>query len=59
MPHYEGLIARGLEAALQELDAKARAAGYDGVVGVKIVHPNLVEGGVEILVYGNGFRFVS
>lgn len=59
MPHYEGLIGRGIEAALRELDEKARAAGYDGVVGVKIVHPNLVDGGVEIVAYGNGFRFVS
>ena len=59
MPHYEGLIARGIETALLEMDAKAIAAGYDGVIGVKIVHPNLVDGGVEIVAYGNGFRFVS
>jgi uncharacterized protein YbjQ (UPF0145 family) len=59
MTHYEGLIEGGLAAALNELDAKARAAGYDGVIGVKISHPTLVEGGVEIVVYGNGFRFVN
>lgn len=59
MVHYEGLIGGGLDVALNELDAKARAAGYDGVIGVKITHPTLVEGGVEIIVYGNGFRFVN
>ena len=59
MTHYEGLIEGGLDTALRELDAKARRAGYDGVLGVKISHPTLVEGGVEIIVYGNCFRFVS
>lgn len=57
MPHYENLIQSGISAALSELEAKARAGGYDGVVGVKISHPTLVEGGVEIVVYGNGFRY--
>ena len=44
---------------MAELDAKAKALGYDGVIGVKISHPSLVEGGVEVVVYGNGFRFVK
>jgi uncharacterized protein YbjQ (UPF0145 family) len=56
MAHYERLIETALATALAELEQKARAAGYDGVVGVKISHPQVVDGGVEVIVYGNGFR---
>lgn len=57
MKHYETLIERALERALSRLEEKARAKGYDGVLGVKIAAPKVVEGGVEIIVYGNGFRY--
>jgi uncharacterized protein YbjQ (UPF0145 family) len=59
MVHYELLVAKAVETALAELDQKARECGYDGVIGVKISHPSLVEGGVEVVVYGNGFRFIK
>jgi uncharacterized protein YbjQ (UPF0145 family) len=55
MQHYETLIQDALETALQELEAKASAKGYDGVIGVKIANPSVVNGGVELIVYGNGF----
>lgn len=55
MGHYEKLIQGAVDAALADLQTKARNKGYDGVVGVKICHPNVVEGGVEVIVYGNGF----
>jgi uncharacterized protein YbjQ (UPF0145 family) len=57
MSHYERLTDNAVTAALRELEQKAQARGYDGVIGVKIIHPNVVEGGVEVLVYGNGFRY--
>lgn len=56
MNHYESMIQTAVEQALVDLDQKAKEKGYDGVVGVKIVHPNVVDGGVEVVVYGNGFR---
>ena len=56
MVHYEGLIQTALDQALADLDAKAKDKGYDGVLGVKISHPSLVDGGVEVIVYGNGCR---
>jgi uncharacterized protein YbjQ (UPF0145 family) len=56
MRHYEVLIQRTVERALLALEEKAKSKGYDGVLGVKIAHPTVVEGGVEIIVYGNGFR---
>ena len=54
--HYEQLIQSALEQALADLETKAKDKGYDGVLGVKISHPSLVDGGVEVIVYGNGFR---
>lgn len=57
MTHYERLIDDAVNTALRELDQKAIAKGYDGVIGVKVANPTVVDGGVEIIVYGNGFRF--
>lgn len=56
MQHYEKLIERSITTALADLEAKAKAKGYDGVIGVKISHPTVVDGGVEVIVYGNGFK---
>lgn len=57
MSHYETLIAKAIELGLSELEEKASAKGYDGVLGVKISHPLVVDGGVEVIIYGNGYRF--
>ena len=45
-----------MKQALADLEAKASEKGYDGVLGVKISHPSVVDGGVEVVVYGNGCR---
>ena len=57
--HYENLIQVALDQAFKDLEEKAKDQGYDGVIGVKIANPVVVEGGVEIIVYGNGFNRVS
>lgn len=57
MGHYETLIEDAIERALMQLEEKAQQRGYDGVLGVKISHPLVVDGGVEVVVYGNGFRY--
>jgi uncharacterized protein YbjQ (UPF0145 family) len=59
MTHYEALIRDAVNLALRELDEAALAKGYDGVIGVKIANPTVVEGGVEVVVYGNAFRVVT
>lgn len=59
MPHYEALIQEAINMALLELEQRAAAQGYDGVVGVKLSHPFVVDGGVEVIAYGNGFRFAQ
>jgi uncharacterized protein YbjQ (UPF0145 family) len=59
MTHYENLVETAVEKGLERLEQKARERGYDGVIGVKITHPKVADGGVEIIVYGNGFRYRS
>ena len=56
MSHYEALIEKAMEQGLSDLEEKASSKGYDGVLGVKITHPLVVDGGVEVIIYGNGYR---
>jgi uncharacterized protein YbjQ (UPF0145 family) len=48
-----------LARALSELDEKAKAKGYDGCMAVRISHPRIVDGAVEIFVYGTAFHFAA
>lgn len=57
MRHYEILMQRTLDRAFARLEETAKSKGYDGVLGVRVAHPQVVEGGVEIIVYGNGFTY--
>ena len=59
MSHYESLIERAIEQGLSDLEDKASAKGYDGVMGIKFSHPVVVDGGVELIIYGNGYRLSS
>ncbi|MEM7734725.1 MAG: heavy metal-binding domain-containing protein [Deinococcota bacterium] len=57
MTHYEVLMDKAVARAFDLLKQRATEAGYDGVVGVTLSHPSVVSGGVEVVVYGNGFRY--
>jgi uncharacterized protein YbjQ (UPF0145 family) len=56
MEHYEKLIQDAVDTALSDLEKKAKERGYDGVIGLKISNPMVVNGGAEVIVYGNAFR---
>lgn len=56
MTRYETLIAQTVERAFEELGTKAAAAGYDGVLAVRLSHPVITDGAVEVLVTGTGFK---
>lgn len=58
MRRYERLMDATLERALTDLEAKAKAKGYDGCLAVRISHPRLADGACEIFVYGTAFNFV-
>ncbi len=57
MKQYENLVDETIERALARLEEKAREKGYDGALAVRISHPSVVEGGVEVIVYGTGFKY--
>jgi uncharacterized protein YbjQ (UPF0145 family) len=56
MSKYEALLDQTIARALDELAARARAKGYDGVLGVRIVHPTITNGAIAVTVSGTGFR---
>lgn len=56
MRHYSRLLNETVHEALVALLEEARASGYDGVYGVRISHPSVVEGGAEVVVCGNAFH---
>ncbi len=58
MVHYEKLIDNAVDRALEKLRKKASEKGYDGVIGLKISNPMVVTGGTEVIVYGNGFKYI-
>lgn len=59
MRRYEHLVDETVSEALKALDEKAHLQGYDGVIAVRISHPRVAEGGVEVVVYGTGFNFID
>ncbi|MBI4723832.1 MAG: heavy metal-binding domain-containing protein [Rhodomicrobium sp.] len=59
MRRYEEVLDRVTAQALDLLKEKATAKGYDGIVGVRITNPFMVEGSAAVTVYGTGFNFIG
>lgn len=59
MTRYEVLLDRTIERALEALRDKAAEAGYDGVLDVRISHPHITDGAVEVVVAGTGFNYAT
>jgi len=49
--HYTGVNHR------PDIPERARDAGYDGVLGIRISHPTITGGAIEVVVAGTGFRY--
>jgi uncharacterized protein YbjQ (UPF0145 family) len=56
MTKYESLLDATIARALVELAERARAKGYDGVLGIRISHPTITTGAIAVTVAGTGFR---
>jgi len=54
MLRYEKLLNLTIDRALDTLEERAIAAGYQAVVGLRISHPVITDGAVEIVVIGTG-----
>jgi len=59
MIRYEALLDKTIARALEQLGVRASAQGYDGVLGIRISHPYITNGAVEVVVSGTGFRFAG
>ena len=57
MKRYEAVLGDTTDRAIENLKAKAADAGYDGVVGVRISHPSITDGAIEVVVVGTGFWY--
>jgi uncharacterized protein YbjQ (UPF0145 family) len=59
MTKYEALLDRTIARALEGLSERARAKGYDGVLGIRITHPYITSGAIEVVVTGTGFKYAG
>jgi uncharacterized protein YbjQ (UPF0145 family) len=59
MTRYEALLDATIERALATLSERARAQGYDGVLGIRISHPTITDGAIEVVVAGTGFKYTG
>ena len=57
MTRYEQLVDATIARALDALKARATAQGYDGVLAVRLSHPVITNGAVEVVATGTGFRY--
>ena len=57
MTKYEALLDKTIARALELLAARAKAQGYDGVLGIRISHPTITTGAIEVVVSGTGFKY--
>ncbi len=59
MTRYENLLDQTIARALEALKSRAAAQGYDGVLGVRLSHPMITNGAVEVVATGTGFRYAA
>jgi len=59
MTRYETLLDRTIARALESLTERAREKGYDGVLAIRISHPEITDGAIEVVVCGTGFTFAN
>ena len=59
MTSYETVLDKTVARALKVLADRAESHGYDGVMDVKISHPTITGGSIEVVVAGTGFNYVT
>lgn len=56
MIRYEGLLDQTIGFALDNLAQRATDLGYDGVLDIRLSHPTITQGAIEVVATGTGFR---
>jgi uncharacterized protein YbjQ (UPF0145 family) len=59
MTKYETLLDKTIARALDALAQRAEQQGYDGVLGIRISHPHITNGAIEVVVSGTGYKSVQ
>jgi len=59
MTRYEALLDKTIARALEGLSERAREKGYDGVLAIRITHPYITNGAIEVVVSGTGFKYTG
>jgi uncharacterized protein YbjQ (UPF0145 family) len=59
MIRYEALLDKTIARALEGLSERAREKGYDGVLGIRVTHPYITNGAIEVVVTGTGFKYAG
>ena len=57
MTRYEYILDKTIERCFEKLSAKAQAAGYDGVLAIRVSHPMITTGALEVVAVGTGFNY--
>ncbi len=58
MTRYEFVLDQTIDRAMDILTARAKEKGYDGVVALRLSHPTIVMGALEVVATGTGFNYV-
>lgn len=56
MTKYEGLLDTTIGFALDNLAQRAADLGYDGVLDIRLSHPSITQGAIEVVATGTGYR---
>jgi uncharacterized protein YbjQ (UPF0145 family) len=59
MTRYEYVLDKTIDRAMDILSERAKEKGYDGVVAMRISHPTIVMGALEVVVTATGFNYVT
>jgi uncharacterized protein YbjQ (UPF0145 family) len=57
MTKYESLLDKTIGFALDALSQRAADLGYDGVLDIRLSHPTITSGALEVVASGTGFRY--
>jgi uncharacterized protein YbjQ (UPF0145 family) len=59
MTRYEFILDKTIERCFDILTERARAKGYDGVLAIRVSHPMITTGALEVVAVGTGFNYVE
>jgi uncharacterized protein YbjQ (UPF0145 family) len=59
MTRYEYILDKTIERCFDILTERARAKGYDGVLAIRVSHPMITTGALEVVAVGTGFYYAE